>query len=475
MNANESLVRWISTIAKPPGLVGEIAGYIVAVAPRPVHEIALAAAIGFVAGISGRAFNVSGTGLNQYIMVLAPTGTGKEAMNRGVSKLVSAVNAASNGSDPMAKHIGPSEIRSDAALLKWLAKEPCFLSILGEIGIRLKQMCARNAINSETSVKRVLLDVYSKPGAGEVLNAMAYSDKEKIVPVVHSPAFTMIGESTPERFYEALDESMIYEGLLPRFTIIEYSGPRPELNENHAWTMPTVELIDRLSRLVTRVALLGSQNQTVAVAFTAESKIRFDEFNRFCDDQINAPGARELQRHMWTRAHVKALKLAATVAVGMDWENPIIDDECAMWATSLVVRDVTNIMGRFERGETGEVAGSEEKQREAVLRCIYQFVSGPWTRTIEGYGVPAEMHAMAIFTQSLLQRRTAQLPAFKDDRIGATNALHRAIKNLIEADEIREVPKQQLRDKFGIQPRSFILSDLQTFIEAGRIKYERPI
>jgi hypothetical protein len=75
----------------PPGLVGAVAEFIFEAAPRPVREIALVGAIGFVAGIVGRAFNVSGTGLNLYTLCLAPTGTGKEAINAGISKLVTAV------------------------------------------------------------------------------------------------------------------------------------------------------------------------------------------------------------------------------------------------------------------------------------------------------------------------------------------------------------------------------------------------
>ena len=55
----------------PPGLVGEIAQFIYAQAPRPVAEIALAGALGLMAGIVGRAYNISGTGLNQYVLLLA--------------------------------------------------------------------------------------------------------------------------------------------------------------------------------------------------------------------------------------------------------------------------------------------------------------------------------------------------------------------------------------------------------------------
>src|SRR5699024_7716505 len=70
----------------PPGLLGQVADFILAAAPRPVPEIALAGAIGLMSGIAGRAYNVSNTGLNQYVLLLAPTGTGKEAMASGIDK-----------------------------------------------------------------------------------------------------------------------------------------------------------------------------------------------------------------------------------------------------------------------------------------------------------------------------------------------------------------------------------------------------
>ena len=89
----------------PPGLMGEIAKFIHAAAPRPVPEIALAGAIGLMAGICGRAFNVSGTGLNQYILLLAPTGTGKEAAATGINSLMKSIRSEVPASE---KFIGPA-------------------------------------------------------------------------------------------------------------------------------------------------------------------------------------------------------------------------------------------------------------------------------------------------------------------------------------------------------------------------------
>lgn len=56
-------------------------------APYPVKEIAVAGALGLAAGVMGRAYNVSQTGLNQYILTLAPTGAGKRQWPQGSTAL----------------------------------------------------------------------------------------------------------------------------------------------------------------------------------------------------------------------------------------------------------------------------------------------------------------------------------------------------------------------------------------------------
>ena len=48
----------LNPYTNPGGLVGEVMAYTLASSPRPVPEIALAGAIGFIAGIVGRNFRV---------------------------------------------------------------------------------------------------------------------------------------------------------------------------------------------------------------------------------------------------------------------------------------------------------------------------------------------------------------------------------------------------------------------------------
>jgi hypothetical protein len=446
----------------PPGLVGAVAEFIFEAAPRPVREIALVGAIGFVAGIVGRAFNVSGTGLNLYTLCLAPTGTGKEAINAGISKLLSAVRPTT---PTIQDFIGPAEIRSDAALLKWIAKHPCFLSVTGEFGLRLKQMSAPNASPSEVGLKRVLLDLYNKSGHGNMLNPIAYSDKEKNTASIASPSFSMIGETTPERFYDVLDETMIAEGLLPRFLTIEYAGKRPPSSKTHERAQPSLALIEMVQRIVVHAHTIMAKGEVQVVNFDPFALQLFEDFDRYCDDQINSESAREVTRHMWNRAHIKAMKLAGLVAVGIAPYNPVVDRDCAQWATDLVVRDVLNIIERFERGEVGGGLGTnEQRQLNDCVKVIGDWISSP-AAICGQYGMPANMHKEGIVLGSALTRRLFKVASFRNDRLGATNAIKRTIQMLLDGDELRELPKAQMADKFGTTARGFAISRPDTFIK----------
>ena len=463
----EAPIARVSSIVNPPGLVGELADFIYSAAPRPVHEIALVGALGLVAGIAGRSFNVSGTGLNQYLLLLAPTGTGKEAIARGIGKLITAAGQEPNRVPSAADYLGPGEIRSDAALLKWLAGKPCFVSISGEFGLRLKQMSSPNANGHEIGLKRVMLDLFNKSGAGEILNPMAYSDKDKNTAAINSPSFTMVGESTPHRFYQALDEHMAVEGLLPRFTVFEYDGPRPPLNEHHAWIGPNPELLENLKRLIVTATQMQHDGRVQNVEFTPGGKVLFDRFNAYCDSMINASNGQGLASEFWSRAHVKAMKLAATIAVGLNFEQPTIDDACGQWATDLVVRDVLRMIGKFDRGEVGDVnpfSGDEVQQHKDCVRVIRDLLTSK--PDVAGkYGVTPAMHSKGVVPLSALQRRLVGMASFRKGRATASQAVKTIVQGMLDADELRQLPGSQVANEFQTTAKCYVVSNPSAIFE----------
>jgi hypothetical protein len=441
-----------SVAAIPPGLLGEIAQFIYAAAPRPVPEIALAGAIGLMAGICGKAYNVSGTGLNQYILMIADSGKGKEAMASGISKLM---NAAKMQVPVANDFIGPSVIASSAGLHKWLSKNSqCFVSILGEFGIKLEAMSSMKASPVQLMLKDSLLDLYHKSGFNDVYRGSAYSDQDKNSVDLSAPSFSILGESTPERFYSVLNEDMISEGLLPRFSIIEYNGIRVPSNETFA--QPSFPLMEKFCALLAHCKTVMSTGKVINVEQDSEALKLTKEIDRFADKQINST-SKEVTRQLWNRAHIKTLKLAATLSVGVNPYNPVIDSNAVNWAWDLVQRDIKALSSKFEAGLIGSNS-SEAKQIVEMKRVIKDYVTEPWEKVMN-YSPHLGLYESKLVTYVYLNKRLTPCSAFKNDKLGATGAIKRCIQILIDSDYLREVGKVYLNDKYKTSQRAFVISN----------------
>jgi hypothetical protein len=440
----------------PPGLVGEMARFIHDAAPRPVPEIALAAAIGLMAGVCGRAYNVSGTGLNQYTFLLAGTGRGKEAINGGISKLV---NCAVLTTPDASKFIGPAKIASSPALMKYISKtSKSFISVMGEFADTLKKMSNGSRDNNKQDLRIDMLDIYNKSGKGDVLGNLIYSDKDKNTEVVKSPAVSIIGESVPDKFYEYLSREMITEGLLPRFCIIEYKGDRPPFNKNHKSTVPSPILVDGFSTLCQYALNLNNGDNVVDVGFTPEAEQLFDKFNELCDAKINS--GIDVAQELWNRAHIKSLKLAALLAVGVNLYNPIIDEECANWALNLVKNDVANILSRFETGDIGGTSVQNEQIVE-VRKACYKYLAVDWSELEKINGASMVTWNLKVIPYSYLSQVCRPKACFKTDKAGPVQAIKTCIQSMIDCGEIQELTApNKTKIGLGAGARVFAVGDI---------------
>lgn len=441
-------------ITLPPGLLGEVAQFIYAAAPRPVQEVAIAAAIGLLSGITGRAYNVSGTGLNQYVLLLAMTGAGKEASTSGINKLMGLVKEQVPSS---INFVGPSEIASGAALFKFLGTtSQSFISFLGEFGLRLQQMSSPNANGSEVSLRRMLLDLYNKSGASEILHASIYSDKANNTSAVHSPSFSILGDSTPERFYGALNEDMISEGLLPRFLLIEYKGNRPDLNDHHTQAVPSFNLIKKLSDLAAYVDSLNhaAKRLVINVQSTPEAAKSLREFDLSATNKINSSN-KEVIRQLWNRAHIKVLKLSALLAVGQNMIEPVITQVDFEWAARLIEADINAITDRFDAGEIGGNS-FELNQMKDMIRIIKEYVDKDF-EYVSKYKAVEKMHKNKVISNTYLNLRLTKMASFRNDRIGGTGALKRTIQNMIDNGRLITLSSVELFKKYETTQKAYYI------------------
>lgn len=424
-------------ISLPPGLVGELAQYFYQTAIRPVPEIALAAAIALTAGVCGRSYNISGSGLNQYIILLAKTGSGKEGALSGIENLISAVRP----QIPMVdQFLGPAAFASGQALVKVLNDKPCFVSVLGEFGLTLQQLSDQRANSAQLMLRKVLLDLYAKSGWNRMLRSSVYSDTEKNTKIIQAPNVTILGESTPETFFDGLDASHVAEGLIPRFSVIEYKGDRPPRNRN-ANTPPSQGLAQRFSDLVAVSLTTSNNNACAPVQLDSHSVALLDAFDVKADGIMNA-SKMDVEMQIWNRAHLKALKLAALLAVGCNPHQPIVTADMAQWAIDFVTRDVELVAARFKDGDVGQ---GDSKQYHDLKRAIEAYYKHPVKAVKERFG---DLHKAQLIPYAYLAQRMANVASFRHDRLGATNALKRALQTFIDSGMLVEVARPQLLEKY---------------------------
>jgi hypothetical protein len=436
----------------PPGLLGDIASFIYQAAPRPVPEVALAAAIGLMAGICGRAYNISGTGLNQYVLLLAMTGAGKEAAAEGIDKLMATIKMQVPTSIGF---IGPSEISSGSALFKYLGNtSQCFVSLLGEFGLRIQQLSNPHANGAEVSLRRMILDLYNKSGANRTLAASAYSKKEDSTNAVASPSFSILGESTPERFYGVLNEDMISEGLLPRFLLIEYKGGRPPNNEQHTSVTPSFTLIERLASLAAQCETINHSNprKIINVQSTPEAAKMLSDFDKYSDNKINGSN-KDVIRQLWNRAHIKVLKLSALIAVGENMIDPVISVSAMNWAAQVVQADIAALTQRFEDGEIG-ANSFELKQANEIIRIVKEYVEKDFSY-VSKYQAAANLHKDKIVSHTYLSLRLVKMAAFRNDRAGGLAALKRAINALVDNGKLIVAGGPKFVEKYGTNQKAY--------------------
>jgi hypothetical protein len=245
---------------------------------------------------------------------------------------------------------------------------------------------------------------------------------------------------------------MIAEGLLPRFTLIEYDGKRPPLNEAHLSAEPSDDLKAKLCHLTGGVLAMMQDNSHIDIATDEQAQKRLFEIDKFADFQINE-ASKDTVRQLWNRAHVKVLKIAGIVAVGKDPFKPMIDLECVDWAFSIVENDILKLVSRFGAGKIGKTS-DESKQATELTKRFRKYLKSNWNE-VKQYGGSQQMHTDRVVPMAYLQRTLSTNVAYKNDRVGGTNAIKRMIAQFVDNGDIVEIPRNELLRNYNTRGKAY--------------------
>lgn len=451
MASSEVPVEVEGSVAWPPGVAGALASFIYHSSPRPVKEVSIVSALGFLAGVCGKAFNIPQSGLNAYIILVARSGVGKEAMHSGLSLVCEELRQ----SIPTAQRfVDFSDFASGPALQKACAANPSFVNVAGEWGRKLKRIADDTRNDGPMATLRTqMTNLYQKSGAGAMTGGITYSNKEQNIGSVTGVAYSMIGESTPGTFYESLTPSMMEDGFLSRFTIIEYTGDRPELNPAPEKKMSAL-LGQALHGLCAQALTNINKFHSEIVQSDVEAHELLHAFDKECDRNINGSND-ESVRQMWNRAHLKVLRIAGLLAVADNWIQPIIAKHHAQWALELIRRDIKIMSSKLESGEIGNDDESRERKMIAVLRKFLEDGAGS-----AAYGVPESLNKIAIVPKRFIQMRLSRTAQFLNTREGAARSIDNTIRILLENGYLQEMEKAHMVEKHSYHGRAFRILSL---------------
>jgi hypothetical protein len=270
------------------------------------------------------------------------------------------------------------------------------------------------------------------------------------------PALSFLGETTPNTFLECLTPDMMHDGFLSRFLVVTYDGGQPPPNRSRDASLSDEDL--RLwSGLVDHAAKyqgLIDLPEAIAVTPDPQAAAMLEQFAEECRTRLNATED-EAERPVWTRAHLKALKVASLLAVADSYLAPVLRAEHAAWGLRLVCLDIEAFRSSQRNGDVGSGDDARDRKLCQVIREYVRAEAVP-----ASYRVPEKMHRDGLVPRSYLQMRVSTLPAFRNHRLGASRALDEAIQNMVANGWLMECKGTAVVEGYGHHGRTYRVLDL---------------
>ncbi len=360
----------LADIDYPPGRMGDLARYFESVSIKPIKQFAIAEALALAAGIFGRTYNVSNTGLNIYLMILAPSGTGKSDLSKNPDMLLGYLQR-QMGVMAAKQFVMTQRFTHENAMYKEFQDRTSFTQCLSEFGKIFKNMVSvDNQGGALATVREQMTDIYSKSGAFDTVGGLRYTNQENVVNIDHSISFSFLGESVAEPFFDSVTSDMFSDGFMSRFLIMEYAGNIP-YDAYVPDKTPPAELAEYLAQSAAGVlrALNEPSFQVLNVPFAVEATEWRNSFNRMCTDKANQKKDDAVWTSLWTRCNLKVMKVAALLAVMDNSQQPLIRLEHIDWAEAFVFAHNDLVMDSVRSGRMGSSDTDQgiETIRETML------------------------------------------------------------------------------------------------------------
>lgn len=345
----------LSRSAIAPGLVGEIADYIMKGAMRPSKKFSVATALAVVgtlisrriAGPTGR----RGTGTHNYFALIGPTGCGKEHLRAEAKTLL-------RNAPKGARLIGPGRFKSGPGIITQLKEEPVSLCVVDELGAMFAVLADPRTnpnVRDQNEVLRELWGIswgqYDSPSGAN----------EKSQSVVN-PCLSMLGMTTPEELYRACKSRDIANGFLNRWIFVEEKEMPTYQKVSPGDIEIPKSITDGLARLYKPKSLLDDDGKPeVWLCWGPGAEEIYDAIREEIEVEND-----DLKRKLFVRTPEKIVRIATILAASRF--DKVVSREDMEWARDFVLTGDRTLLAGLEEHMEAEKLEFGGLTKELVRR-----------------------------------------------------------------------------------------------------------
>lgn len=282
------------------GLIREAYDFYWASAYRRSHVMGLAVALSLCETIFGRRVR-SHTDMrtNDYNLILASTGSGKEACETTITKMLEAA-------DPSGSHQFPPDIQSGNGLMKAVSLNPCGIWVCDEFGKILQAVLDKKGNQHIKNIGLHLLKLYGKSNG--TYGGAAHSDGVRNK--VREPHLVVLGMSTGSTVFSAITSEHVQDGLFGRIAFWPVQE-RPRPTKGLEIVQPSEDLTHRISQWI-KFAPGGNLGvefpKPEVIRMSPDALVRWDHHADEIDERMRAES--ESRAAIWARVAARSMKLA---------------------------------------------------------------------------------------------------------------------------------------------------------------------
>ena len=337
-----NLIVFPKELYKVPGFVHDVMKFCLDTAPSPQPELAFAGALALQGHLAGRKVEcMGGIRTNPYIVMLAPSGSGKNHPRRVVRRILSKIGLGNEVIDDISSGQGIEDRLIVTPTLLWQADEI----------YEMLQAVIKDTTGTKEKMMKTLLTLHTS--AGDEYTTRVKSGVNGTV--ISCPHLILFGACTSEGFFKSIDERIIGHGMFARMTLFPTEEqPEPQIPgdlrtipasiEHHALQWKNFRPSGSGNLAEEAKSIIGSE-EVMSVLRECQLEAHREKM------KLQKAGESDWQLSLWSRAFESILRFSLIYACS-EAEEPELTSlsvEGIHWARKLVRWDIKNKLAMVKK------------------------------------------------------------------------------------------------------------------------------